>query len=148
MSHTSEISNIVFSDVAALKAAVTELSSKGIKCALVADATPRAYYSNQQGMGKADYVLQLQDAPYDVGFYKTGKGQGMVARTDLFGGHISRILGANPAKGESAQQAALGKLNQTYAIHAATRKAVQQGMTVQRVNNSDGSVRLVVGGFK
>lgn len=148
MSHTSEISNIVFSDIAALKAAVNELSSKGIKCALVENAKPRAYYSNQQGMEQAPYVLQLHDAPYDVGFYAKSKGAGYVARTDLFAGHVARILGATAKPGEEAQQAALGKLYQTYAIHAATRKAVQQGMTVQRVNNSDGSVRLVVGGFK
>lgn len=148
MSHTSEISNIVFQDVAALTAAVNELSGKGIKCALVKDATPRAYYSNQQGMGKASYVLQLHDAPYDVGFYPTATGKGYVARTDLFAGHVARVLGATAAPGETAQQAALGKLNQAYAIHAATRKAVQQGMSVQRVNNADGSVRLVVGGYK
>ena len=72
----------------------------------------------------------------------------MVARTDLFMGHVARVLGATAGQNETAGQAALGKLYQTYAIHAATRKAVQQGMTVRRVNNNDGSVRLVVSGIK
>ena len=148
MSHTSEVSNIVFADIPALRAAVNELASRGIKCALVQNATPRAYFANQQGMGAADYVLQLHDAPYDVGFYKNDKNTGYVARTDLFAGHVGRILGAAKQKGESDQQAALGKLNQTYAVHAAMRKAVAQGMSVTRVNNADGSVRLVVGGIK
>lgn len=57
MSHTSEVSNIVFADIPALRAAVNELASRGIKCALVQNATPRAYFANQQGMGAADYVL-------------------------------------------------------------------------------------------
>lgn len=148
MSHTTEVSNIIFADIAALTAAVNELSNKGIRCALVRDAKPRAYFENQQGMGKADYVLQMHDAPYDIGFYKDSKRNGYVARTDLFAGHISRILGTPKQKGESEQQAAMGKLYQTYAIHAATRKAVASGMTVQRINNADGSVRLVVGGIK
>lgn len=110
--------------------------------------TPRAYYANQQGMGAADYVIRLADAPYDVGIYKHPTKNGYVARTDLFMGHVARVLGSPATSGEKAEQAALGKLYQTYGIHAATRKAVSQGMTVKRVNNQDGSVRLVVGGFK
>lgn len=148
MSHTTEIGNIVFSDVEALKAAVTELNSKGVKCSLEKGGTPRAYYANQQGMGPADYTLKLHDSVYDVGFYRDATKKGLVARTDLFGGHIARVLGVKANNSETAQQAALGKLNQVYAVHAATRKAVQQGMTVRRVNNQDGSVRLVVGGIR
>jgi hypothetical protein len=148
MSHTTEINNIVFADIEALKAAVNELNSKGIKCTLVKGGTPRAYYQNQQGMGAADYTLQLDGSPYDIGFYTDKEKKGLVARTDLFMGHVARVLGAQASAGESQAQAALGQLYQTYAIHAATRKAVQQGMSVKRVNNADGSVRLVVGGIR
>lgn len=148
MSHTTAIDNIVFSDIAALTAAVTELNTKGVKCSLVKGGTPRAYYSNQAGMGPADYVLKLEGSQYDIGFYMDKAKNGLVAKTDLFGNQVSRVLGAQARQGESAQMAALGKLNQTYAIHAATRKAVQQGMTVRRINNNDGSVRLVVAGIK
>lgn len=148
MSHTTEIADIVFTDIQALTAAVNELASKGVKCALIKGGTPRAFYANQQGMGAADYVLQLQDCPYDVGFYHDAKKKGMVARTDLFAGRVAGVLGSQITGKENPAQAAMGKLYQTYAIHAATRKAVQQGMTVQRVNNADGSVRLVVGGIR
>lgn len=99
-------------------------------------------------MGMADYVLRLENCRYDVGFYQDAKKKGLVARTDLFAGDVARILGATPKGKESASQAALGKLYQTYAIHAATRKAVQQGLSVKRLNNTDGSVRLVIGGYK
>lgn len=149
MSHTTSIDNIVFSDVAALKAAVTELMSKGVKCSLEQNTTARAYYQNQAGMaGVHPYVLRLHDSQYDIAFVHDKAKNGLVAKTDLFGNQVSRVLGAQARQGESAQMAALGKLNQTYAIHAATRKAVQQGMTVRRVNNNDGSVRLVVAGIK
>ena len=147
MSHTTSIENIVFSDIAALTAAVTELNTKGVRCSLVKGGTPRAYYANQAGMGAADYVLKLEDCQYDIGFYQNAAKKGLEARTDLFANHVQRVLGVQAQKGESAQMAALGKLNQTYAIHAATRKAIQQGRTVRRVNNNDGSVRLVIGGF-
>lgn len=148
MSHTTEIGDIVFSDIQALTAAVNEMAGKGVKCSLIKGGTPRAFYQNQQGMGAAEYVLRLEDCPYDIGFYRDNAKKGLVARTDLFAGHVSRVLGVQANSNESAAQAALGKLNQTYAIHAATRKAVQQGMTVKRVNNADGSVRLVVGNIR
>ena len=148
MSHTVEIADIVFTDITALQAAVNELAGKGVKCSLVKNATPRAYYQNQQGMGQADYVLQLHDAPYDIGFYHDAKKKGLVARTDLFAGRVANVLGAPVVGKETAAQGALGKLYQTYAIHAATRKAVAQGLSVKRVNGKDGSVRLVVGGYK
>lgn len=148
MSHTSEISNIVFSDIEALSSAVRELNTKGVKCSLVKGGTPRAYYPNQQGLGEADYVLRLDDCRFDVGFYMDKTKKGLVARTDLFANHVRNILGAKQTGREDANQAAMGKLFQTYAICAATRKAVQQGMSVSRVNNADGSVRLVVGGVR
>lgn len=149
MSHTTAIEGVVFSDIAALQAAVEELNSKGIKCSLEKDATPRAYYKDQSGMGKADYVLRLHDCPYDIGFYhKEGTKAGYEARTDLFAGHVARILGVPTRAGGNAMQAALGKLNQTYAIHAATRQAAKQGYSVRRVNKEDGSVRLVVEGIR
>ncbi len=149
MSHTSEVSGIVFMDIEALRSAVNELKTKGIKCSLVANSVPRAFYPNQTGLGLAPWVLKLDDSPYDVGFYQDGKAKGYTARTDLWGGHVSRILGSTaPAKtGENPTQVALGRLFQTYAVHAATRKAVQQGMTVKRIDAPDGGVRLVIGGI-
>lgn len=146
MSHTTEISGIVFRDVEALTLAVNEMAANGIKCSLVANATPRAYYENQQGLGKADYVLTLKDSPYDVGFYKDEKKGGFVARTDLFMGHVAKVLGVTD-KSAAPAQAALGRLYSTYAVHATMRQAARGGQTVRRINNPDGSVRLAVTGY-
>ena len=147
MSHTTSIESIVFSDMQALAAAVTELASKGIKCSLETNAVPRAFYTNQAGLEKAPYVLRLHDCPYDIGFYAREKG-GYEARTDLFANRVAGILGVKAQGNETAMQAALGKLNQTYAIHAATRAASSKGMSVRRINSEDGGVRLVVTGMQ
>lgn len=144
MSHTTTIDSVTIKDVNALRSAVEELKRNGVNCDLVEDQIPRAYYSSQAGMdSKAPFVVKLNDSRYDVGLYSDGKG-GFEARADLFGGDISRSLGAKAQKGENTQQAAMGKLFQTYAIHAATRKAASQGYSVQRVTQDDGTVQLRV----
>lgn len=149
MSHTTEVNDIVFTDIEALKAAVNELAAKGVKLSLTKGGTPRAYYANQNGMGAADYVLKVEQARYDVGFYSDKDKKGMVARTDFFGGDIERLLGTPVKQGDDPNRAKLGKLYHTYAIHAATRAAAKKGLQTRRVNNADGSVRLVVtGNFK
>lgn len=148
MSHTTEISAIVFSDMAALAGAVAELQKMGVKCALERNATPRAFFQNQKGMEAADYVLRLADCPYDIGFYKTENGRGYSARTDLWGGHVQRVLGVNARPGETAEQAALGKLNQMYGVHAATREAARKGYRVQRINKEDGTIALKMTGMQ
>lgn len=143
MSHTTEIEAVVIQDIAALETTVAELNKAGVKCSLVKDATPRAFYQNQQGMGKADYVLKLNDCPYDVGLYRNTTG-GYVARTDLWGGHVAKVLGAAPQGKETPQQAALGKLYQGYAVNAAVRQATKQGYRVQRSTRPDGTVQLTM----
>lgn len=144
MSHTTEINTIVFNDIEALKLAVRDLQAAGVKCALKTKAKPRAYYADQQGMGMADYVLELQDSPYDVGFYKDEKAKGYVARTDLFAGHVQRVLGAPLLKGEKPEQAAMGRMYHAYAVNAAVRQATKQGYSVRRVTKADGSVQLIM----
>ena len=59
MSHTTAIDSVIISDVAALQAAITELSREGISCELLENAKPRAYYSSQEGLGQARYVVKL-----------------------------------------------------------------------------------------
>lgn len=144
MSHTTELTDIVFTDVEALKVAVAELKRQGIKCTLKQNATPRAYYANQQGLGQADYVLELADSPYDVGFYKDAKLKALVARTDLFAGSVARVLGAPATGKETPQQAALGKLYHAYAVAATTRQAAKQGYSVRKIVKADGTVQLVM----
>lgn len=148
MSHTTAVENIVFSDMDALSAAVSDLVAAGVKCSLEKDATPRAFFPDQPGMGKAPYVLRLHDSRFDVGFYPREGKQGYEARTDLHAGYVSKALGVPKTQTETAMQCALGKLNQSYAIHATTRAAVKKGMNVRKVSGADGAVRLVISGYK
>jgi len=146
MSHTTSVKSIKIVSIPALEAAVAELAAKGIKISLAQNATPRAYYANQAGLGKADYVIKLGDAPYDIGLYKSEDGS-YEARTDFFAGHIDRILGAKASKPENAQQARMGKFFQAYAINAAQIEARRKGYSTRRITGSDGVEKLVVTGF-
>lgn len=148
MSHTTEIGSIVFTDIAALEAAVKDLNAAGVRCSLVKNAVPRAFYQDQQGMGKADYVLKLDNCRFDVGFYHDEAKKGYVARTDLWGGHISAVLGAQAKEGEDTTQAAMGKLYQAYGVQAVTRQAARQGYSVRKVVKPDGTISLSVTGMK
>lgn len=146
MSHTASVKSISIQSITALRAAIEELSQTGIRCTLVADAKPRAFYSDQQGMGKADYVVQLADCKYDIGLYKTEDGKGFEARTDFWGGHIEKILGSVASSPETAAQAKMGKLFQMYGIHAATEAARKKGHMVRRITKADGVMALEITG--
>ncbi len=156
MSHTTAIKGIKIVNIEALENALAELNSKGIKCSLVPNAVPRAYFENQQGMGTAAYVIKLDDCAFDIGLYRDEENGGYEARTDFwehtsrFGDKksISALLGGTPTKAEYTEQAKMGRLFQTYGIHAAMYEARRQGKMVQRVEDeSTGKVRLVVSGF-
>lgn len=136
MSHTTTIDNVEITDVVALKAAISELQQNGVDCALLENALPRGYYRQQSGLEAAPFVLNLKKSKYDVGFYQKKDGASYEARCDLFSGDIARQLGADGKP--------LGKLMNLYAVNAITRKAVQQGYSVNRTNKEDGSVQLQV----
>lgn len=91
-------------------------------------------------MGKADYVLQLHDARYDVGLYKVDKNY--EARTDFYGGSVERQLGAkdDTVKGD---QKKLGKLYQMYAINATERSLAMKGISARRTTKADGTIQLI-----
>ncbi|MCK5307055.1 MAG: hypothetical protein KAJ73_00450 [Zetaproteobacteria bacterium] len=145
MSHTTTIGTILFADIGALQGAIKELKSQGIQCKLLENAAPRAYSANQSGMGKAPYVVNLPNADYDIGLYPSESGEGLEPRTDFYRGSVQRELGAEHVKpGEDTEQAKIGKLVQMYAIHAAERKAVQQGMQVTRVPTDNGGLQLKI----
>lgn len=143
MSHTATINTLMLSDKHAIEAAVAELKSKGLKCDLLENAIPRAYYSNQKGMGKADMVLKLHDSKYDVGLYKNESGE-YESRCDFWDGDIERQLGVTPGKDDDRLQAKLGRLYRGYAVHAASRAAIQKGYQVTRNDKADGSTQLTV----
>jgi hypothetical protein len=137
MSHTTVINNIEVTDVNALRQAVQELKSKGVDCSLIENAIPRAFYANQAGMSdKADIVVKDNSGPYDIGFYRRGDGKGYEMRMDTYGGSIGKSFGTS--------ESPVGKLMQLYGVHAATRKAVQQGYSVRRKELDDGTIKLFV----
>ena len=144
MSHTTTISTLLLSDDKAIISAIAELQSKGVNCELLRNVTPRSYPGTH--MEKAPMVLKLNDASYDVGFYESDDGKSFKAATDFYNGGVERALGAIPGKDDDRTQARLGKFYRTYAAHAATRKASQQGYSVRRTDKADGSIQLVVTG--
>lgn len=142
MSHTTTIAKILLTDMQAFKAACAELKRKGVDLDIVENAKPRAYYDNQ--MGKAPYVVRLNNSRYDVGVYPTKDGKAHECRADFFGGDIQGQLGGTAKTPDEREQAPLGKLYQMYAVHAATRQAVRKGYTVNRVEQDDGTIQLQV----
>lgn len=146
MSHTSTIKGIKITNIAALEAALKELTENGTKLTLIKDATPRAFYPDQKGLGKADYVIKIHAAPYDIGLYKQDDGS-YEPRTDFWQKHVEKVLGVPAASPEKADQAKLGKLFQMYAVCAATAVARSQGKMVRRINGTDGKVKLEITGY-
>lgn len=142
MSHTTTISTLLLSDEDAIRGAITELKSQGVKCDLLEAAVPRAYPGTN--MKQADLVLNLKDSPYDVGLYKNKDGE-YAAATDFYQGKVESILGVMPGEGDDRNQARLGKFYQAYAQSAIERQASQQGYSVSRVRSDNGAVRLVLG---
>lgn len=145
MSHTSSITAIKITSIPALQAAVAELNSSGVPCSLVANAKPRAFFENQQGMGNAEYVLKLDKAKYDIGLYKQEDGS-YQARTDFWGGSVEGCLGSKASKPENAEQAKMGRLFQLYGVHAATLEARRKGLSVRRITKPDGLIQLELTG--
>lgn len=145
MSHTSAIKAVKITSISALTSAVAELASKGVRCSLLQNAVPRAYFPDQAGMGKAEYVLHLPDAKYDVGLYLQPD-KSYEPRTDFYGGSVEAVLGVAATSEATREQAKLGKLLQMYAIHAATETARRKGLSVNRTTGKDGTIRLELTG--
>jgi len=147
MSHTSSIKGMVMTDINALKAAVADLASQGIKVSIIPDATPRAYYTDQKGLGRADFVIKLADAPYDVGIYATKTADGRTtyeARTDFWGQHVERILGVPCSDAALRDQSKLGKLFQAYGVQTTMNALRAQGKTPVRQRDAAGNEKLTI----
>ena len=144
MSHTSTVASIVITDIKALKAAIKELNNAGVNCEFLENAVPRAYFTNQDGLGVAPYVIKLNDSRFDVGLYKNKKIGGYEARADFWANEVANQLGAPQKEGVQEEQAMLGKLYQTYGVVAAERQAAAQGYTSSRSVKKDGTVQLVL----
>lgn len=146
MSHTTSLKGVNIRSVPALRAAVAFLQAQGVSCTLIENATPRAYYTQQEGMGLADFVLRLDAAKYDVGLYRQADGT-YEARTDFFMDSVEKVLGVPRQPGYQGDQYKLGRLFQAYAMTAAEERARQQGLMVTRQLLPDGRIKLLATGF-
>lgn len=143
MSHTTTLKTIQFRDMEALAAAVEFLKEKGLNATLKQNVKPRMYYANQHGV--CDYVLQLHDSPYDIGFDKQKDGSYAPA-FDSWGGHIQKQVGNPssceiPTTAEGKQAAAVASLLNAYGTMAAKRELENSGyygyeITVDPKDNS------------
>lgn len=129
MSHTSVLKTIKITNISALQQAVEYLQNQGVNCSLVENAKPRMYYDNQHG--KCDYVLKLTDCVYDVGFDKQADGS-YAPVFDSWGQHLQKQIGMPtscpiPKTQEEQQAAAISRLLDCYAIHAAKEELSQSG---------------------
>lgn len=174
MSHTTEVKSVPIRDISALRSAVAELKAAGVKCELKEKAVPRMYYADQmqQHMGRSsevcDYVLEVKDAYYDVGFVKNGDGTYSPVFDD-YNDHSLSVPGTRTGKGpirdflgakfdgtvyhwsgrrEDTEQSlhSIGKLLQGYTKHATINAATASGYTVEdTILGKDGSIKLVLG---
>lgn len=144
MSHTTTLKGLVIRDVDAIKSAVAELKSKGIKIDLVENARPRMYYATQHG--QCAYVLKL-DGPYDVGLDRKADGT-FTPVFDTWLGYVSSVLGVPTQDLRTPEEqglAVIGKFSQSYAKFAAINQAVMMGYAVDDVSTDEnGNVHLTI----
>lgn len=145
MSHTATIKAIKIVSIVALRAALAELTKNGKRCELIENATPRAYYNNQQGLGQAPYVIRLADAKFDIGLYPSESG-GYEARTDFWNGSVEKVLGVEACSATGKEQAKLGALFQMYGVHATMHEAKRKGYQCRRVKGKDGQEQVIISG--
>ncbi|AHC30469.1 hypothetical protein CC53_gp052 [Rhizobium phage vB_RleS_L338C] len=145
MSHTTTLKGVQIKDIAALRAAVAELITQGVNCALLENAKPRMFYASQHT--NCDYVLNLKDSQYDVGFDKQKDGS-YAPVFDEWSNHVSAKIGAScplPTTAEGKAQHQIGKLLQSYQKHVAINAAVMSGYSVESADyDKEGNLQLVI----
>ncbi len=122
MSHFTTLKTQI-KDLEALRSACQEMGLP-----LLQNTEARGYYENRI---KGDYVIQLK-GPYDIAVNRQRDGSfGLTA--DLWNGHVEKEVGHG-----------YGKLLQLYGVHKAMREARKRGHLVNRSQQKDGSIRLVI----
>jgi len=122
MSHFTTIKTQI-KDIDALRSAVQEMG-----LSLLQKTTARGYSENNI---KGDYIIRLK-GPYDVAVNKQPDGT-FGLTTDWWNGHVEKEVGKE-----------YGKLLQLYGVHKAMREARMKGHLVQRRQQQDGSIKLVI----
>jgi len=124
MSHFTTITTQI-KDITALRSAVDELG-----LALLENGEARGYSANKI---KGDYVIRLK-GPYDIAVNKQPDGNyGLTC--DWWEGYVEKEVGKN-----------YGKLLQLYGVYKATAEARRRGHLVQRKQQKDGAIKLIIGG--
>ena len=122
MSHFATIKTQI-KDIDALRSAVQEMG-----LSLLQKTTARGYYENNI---KGDYVIRLK-GPYDVAVNKQ-KDNTFALTCDWWDGHVEEEVGQN-----------YGKLLQLYGVHKAIREAKRKGHLVQRRQQENGAIKLII----
>lgn len=123
MSHFTKIETQI-KDIEALRAACAELGLP-----LLQNTTARGYLQNEM---PGEYVIRL-NGPYDIAVNR--EAQGYALTCDWWAGHVEKEVGSK-----------FGRLLQLYGVHKAMREARLKGCLVQRKNQQDGSIKLVIAG--
>lgn len=180
MSHTSTIKDTPIKSITALEAAVRRLQEAGVKCSLKRNAVPRMYYNDQiakhiqakrpndyrfhANPEECDFVLQLDEAYFDVAFLRTKEGHLEAVWDDFaYSGAGSYSNDLRPTKGisavlgakfegrvehwsglrEGAMAHSIGKLMQEYSRAATIEVAGQSGLSLMgETVTEDGAVHL------
>jgi len=124
MSHFTTITTQI-KDIATLRSACGEIGLQ-----VLDDTTARGYSTNTT---KGDHVIRLR-GPYDVAVNRQPDGSYGLT-TDWWDGHVEKEVGAK-----------YGRLLQLYAVHKATAEARKRGHSVQRKQQKNGAIKLVIGG--
>jgi len=122
MSHFATIKTQI-KDIDALRSAVQEMG-----LFLLQKTTARGYYENNI---KGDYVIRLK-GPYDIAVNKQ-KDNTFALTCDWWDGHVENEVGQN-----------YGKLLQLYGVHKAIREAKRKGHLVQRRQQENGAIKLII----
>ena len=150
MSHNVRLSNIRFTNLDILRAAVAELQGEGSKIELVEGA---GLHARAVGRVACDVLLRVDSGHWDVGFSWEEKDgtRALVPQleSDFREANISADYGAQPVDGCKLDYGhmALGGLSQRYAVIAAEINAAQAGMSCTReVDSATKQMVLTVGG--
>lgn len=148
MSHKTTIHGVAIRDVDAIFKAAERLQADGVNCEIVENGTCRMYGTSE----RCDYVLNLKDGSYDVGF-QYDESQGAYSPVfDEWQKHVANQVGADvnacpmPNTPEGKAQHAIGQFMQAYSECAAANAAIAEGYSVEQVTRDvHGNVHMVIG---
>ena len=147
ISHTSRVADVRVQDIEALKSAVQDLAKQGLPVRLEENGTCRLWSQAP----RMPYVVKVGNTSgpnrFDVGFEKAKDGVGYVPVFDAHGGWLGQVLGQGQDIAKTHEERLLsniGKLMQSYTVHALQNEAWKQGGHVQMAQQADLSYIMIV----